>query len=282
MVRQVPMTHRSAVRQRVASADEILLEVGYKTAFGAAALVGTLLVGLATYERWGGLLPPQQPLAPSDIPSDLTYTADAATAGSAGAEAALYSMTPHAPEALVFAASMVEPVAETIPASGLPASIDSNADLYALILQPQLSDISSVRFVGAPLNLDAPRSATNDTGAFVPRRRTGVQSATLSAALNDMADDLATGWQAPDVRDLSLFIASDDKALAWSFTEASPNFGGVTYQEDRVDIGSMAAGVSLGLQDMQLSLAYVEREDAAVWGYRQEEEYAGVILTLTR
>lgn len=274
------MTHRSAVRQRVASADEILLEVGYKTAFGAAALVGTLLVGLATYERWGGLLPPQQPLAPSDIPSDLTYTAEAAE--SAGAEAALFSMTPHAPEALVFAASMVEPVAETIPASGLPASIDSNADLYALIHQPQLSDVSSVRFVGAPFNLEAPRPATNDTGAFAPRRRTGVQSATLSAALNDMADDLATGWQEPDVRDLSLFIASDDKALAWSFTEASPNYGGVTYQEDRVDIGSMAAGVSLGLQDMQLSLAYVEREDAAVWGYRQEEEYAGVILTLTR
>lgn len=135
-------------------------------------------------------------------------------------------------------------------------------------------------FTRLSLDLAPPRILAGGLGGWnsytlqAPRVRT--------SAWRSRAEGFVPDWQTPIVRDLSLFVANDDEALSWSFSRASPNYGRVSYQEERVELGKLAAGLALAVDDMQLALAYVEREQPSMLGYTAREDYAGLIWTFRR
>jgi hypothetical protein len=78
-----------------------------------------------------------------------------------------------------------------------------------------------------------------------------------------------------------VFAASDDEALTWQ-PGAENRFA---FQQDRVEIGDMQAGVTYERGPMQASLAYVEREVSATVGrttFNNDENFAGFTLTMRR
>lgn len=102
------------------------------------------------------------------------------------------------------------------------------------------------------------------------------------SALEGVAEDLAPDWRAPLQRDVSLFVATDDEALSWSFSQSSPNFGRLVYQEDRVDFGRFSAGVAVQQADASLAVAYLEEDAPSRFGVDTSERYVGVLMTYRR
>ena len=113
-------------------------------------------------------------------------------------------------------------------------------------------------------------------GQHVVARSGGVKSALRSAA-----SGLVDNWSAPEGSDheVSLFVSTDDEALSWSLSHGSRNYGGVTYQKDRVDIGNAAAGLAVSIGDAQVAAAYVQRDVGSNFG-GHSQDYGGIILTL--
>jgi hypothetical protein len=139
---------------------------------------------------------------------------------------------------------------------------------------------SSVVYMPPQIDIRRPRYGDAETVLAVAARRAPIENDGLRRAADALLQDIATTWQTPDMRDISLFVASGDEAISWSFTEASPNHGGVAYQEARVEVGETAAGIAVSMDSAQVALAHVQTQDVSFWGQRQEEDYSGVILTM--
>ncbi|MGD9967742.1 MAG: hypothetical protein AB7T59_14570 [Hyphomonadaceae bacterium] len=84
-----------------------------------------------------------------------------------------------------------------------------------------------------------------------------------------------------------LFVASDNEALTWQPSQRS-EFGGRGSSfslQDQVEVGDMSVGVTYENNGVQASLAYVEREESVTvgsQGFKQDESFAGVTLTMRR
>jgi hypothetical protein len=83
------------------------------------------------------------------------------------------------------------------------------------------------------------------------------------------------------------FAASEDEALVWR-PGARNEFGGSGSSfalQDQVEIGDMQVGVTYERYGIQASLAYVERQisvRSGSQGFKQDENFAGVTLTMRR
>lgn len=140
----------------------------------------------------------------------------------------------------------------------------------------------------APVELAPPVRMGLDLSQRHARWRNGgpVRAAAPSPSGGRSLDAMAKGWvpdwRAPSTGDLSLFVAADDEALTWALSSDSPNSGRVTYQDDRVEVGELSAGVAISLADSQIALAYLERDAPTQFGYATRENMAGVVWTLRR
>ena len=112
-------------------------------------------------------------------------------------------------------------------------------------------------------------------------QRHAAWSTGIKTALRSSASGLADNWNAPQGgdHDVSFFVSSNRKALNWSLSHASRNYGGVTYQKNRVNIGDSAAGLAVAIGDAQVAVAYVQRDVGSNFG-SHSQDYGGVILTL--
>lgn len=84
-----------------------------------------------------------------------------------------------------------------------------------------------------------------------------------------------------------VFVASDNEALTWQPGQRS-EFGGRGSSfslQDTVEVGDMSVGVTYENNGVAASLAYVEREESVTVGsegFKQDESFAGVTLTMRR
>lgn len=146
--------------------------------------------------------------------------------------------------------------------------------------QPSLTDLAH-----APLSLSLAGSAPSWRVLRDSDLRHAAHppsSSNAGADLERFAKSLAADWRAPPVRDLSLFVATDDEGLSWSFTKTSPNFGRLVYQEERVDFGRFSAGVAMQQADASFALAYLEEDGPSKFGVDTGEDYVGVVMTYRR
>lgn len=85
-----------------------------------------------------------------------------------------------------------------------------------------------------------------------------------------------------------LFVADEDEALTWSPGQRTANGRsgrGLALQEDRVEVGDSAMGVTYERNGIQASLAYVERSIATEVGtqtFSQDESFTGLTVTMRR
>jgi|CXWL01.1.fsa_nt_gi hypothetical protein len=251
---------RASARVAQATHDDIVLEAGVRAAFGAATLVGALLVGLEWRDGIfsGGLDTgaPEKNIATPDLaPSINAETATIQSISMPRLQASALS----APRARLNIPQTITPAVEI----GEDALAVHGATYVA-----QTPNLPRARFNGEPSEI-----------VFAGRGAV-IREATLRQSAAQMLEDFAITWQPPNVRDVSLFVASGDESVSWSFTDASPNQGGVAYQDGRVEVGTASAGIALSLDSTQVALAHVQTQDVSFWGQRQEEDYSGVILTL--
>ncbi len=231
---------------------EAAVQTELRAAIATASLIGVFSLVLPQSDHALAASPPADPVADGAAAADTILPASAPA--SEASEAAPLS----AP-----AVEVAPNVAVAAPEAA-PAPAEEAFSRLSLDLQPP-------RFLAGQLG------ASNGFALHAP-----TQPRTRLSRLRSRAATIVPDWQAPVVRDLSLFVANDDEALSWSFSESSPNYGRVSYQEDRVEIGKLAAGVSVALDDMQLALAYVSREEPSQLGYTAHEDYAGLIWTFRR
>jgi hypothetical protein len=247
----------------------VALEAGQHAAFGAAALVGILAVGASFYNS---TTPPAADVQPAPLP--VYSEAPAANADVLSTEEAVFE-----PEAEAWGMTAT-PVVFNVPANML-RPIEAAPLTLAPTIDPGVA--SAVAFRDDALRLSQPilfsrpdEEATLDSGgrAHAPER--------MSERLEDMAADLTYETPELDSRDIAVFVAADDEAVSWSLNASSPNYGNVAYEEDRVEVGDLSAGVALTTDDVRIAAAYVERDlDMRLGrGFEDHDQrYAGVIVT---
>jgi hypothetical protein len=251
---------RDTATTQIRTGADAVLQSGLRAVVTTASLVGAFSLCMPAVDRLFAAPPsldgPQiDEAAPTTADAVLSEVSDAADAASATPQVATHIA--FAPNAVAVNATTETPVESAPP-------IPAEAAFTRLSL-----DLSASRFTA-----DGHGGANGFALHAPPRAR--------ASAWRSRAEAFVPDWQTPVVRDLSLFVANDDEALSWSFSRASPNYGRVSYQEERVEIGKLAAGVSIALDDMQLALAYVEREQPSQLGYTAHEDYAGLIWTFRR
>jgi len=80
-----------------------------------------------------------------------------------------------------------------------------------------------------------------------------------------------------------VFVASDNEALTWQ--PGARNGPGGLAMQDQVQVGDMAAGVTIERNGVQASVAYVERSEqtrVGVQTYSQDQSFTGVTVTMPR
>lgn len=205
--------------------------------------------------------------------------------------------------AVAFGASVLQPPAAE-PVATTPPRIDATVTAEApvetavaaapvdqLVFTPlgAAEDAALLTMTLDELSLASPADAVPRTALDLSHRRAGIRRGGPARAyapqddnrLEALAEDLAPDWRAPTSGDVSLFVAGDDEAVGWALTKRAGQ-ARVTYQEDRVEVGELSAGVAMTLSDSQLALAYVERDAPAQFGYAPRENMAGVVWTLRR
>ena len=240
---------RAKAPDRTGSTADLNLRPGLRAVVTTASLVGAFSLCLTAADTTFAA-----PLRPADAPESL---------GAASSCDISSSATPQTTQRVEVQPNTVAPATE------------------AVVETPPIP--AEEAFTRLSLDLSAPRVLAGQLGAsggFALHAPS--QPHTRISRWRSRAEAFVPDWQTPVVRDLSLFVANDDEALSWSFSHASPNYGRVSYQEDRVEIGKLAAGVSVALDDMQLALAYVAREEPSQLGYTAHEDYAGLIWTFRR
>jgi hypothetical protein len=176
--------------------------------------------------------------------------------------------------------------------SAIDLTVHEDRSARFAILQPfsQQQDAPSPRAVelelsangdvtGMPLDFSIAQRASfgSDSHGDINRHSRGAE-VRVGRALGEPRGELSSASQSR----IYVFAASDDEALTWQPGAESQRFG---YQQDRVEIGDMQAGVTYERGTMQASIAYVEREISATVGQTSmsnEENFAGVTLTMRR
>lgn len=130
---------------------------------------------------------------------------------------------------------------------------------------------------GMPVDVSiAQRAAFGSTEeGDINRRRTGAEIRV--GALGDPS----TGMSGSRSR-IYMFAASDNEAVTWQPGSVTQ---GYAYQDDRVEIGDVQAGVTYERGPIQASIAYVEREVNYTSGQQSvsnDENFAGFTLTMRR
>lgn len=251
---------------------EAAYRAGQKAAFGAAAVVATVAVGSSAFEQFGTpLIAPEPLLTPnSDDTSGVEFNDALLTV----AQPSVDDVLPHMGGPL----ESVEP-ASYDPGDDLPIVTDP---LRLLVTDGVDGDdgVTSIAFVDDVLKLD-------QREPYVETQAGPVEIPLEPGALEALADTLGADYQAADIstRDISLFLAADDEAISWSLTQASPNYGQVAYEDERVDVGNLAVGVALNLENARIAAAYVEREvdtrmNARFGEASREQNFVGAIVTL--
>lgn len=273
--------------------DDALLAAGQNAAFGAAAVVGLIVLGAPAVDAW-------RSAGPAWSGGDHERSGLADFAGSTEAP------TPP-PNGLFVAATHESTVAAPRAAHArVPAPTRASSphplSTHAPIATPETGAVLSLsspdppapapngerRWLPVsplPLQINLAFSTTTDTGTVgtsSPPAMTAPRPEPARARLETMADSLVTDWSRPALRDVSVFVSADDEALSWSLSRASPNYNRLTYREDRVDIGEFAAGVSLGRGETDLALAVVEKEQGSNLGHSVDARYVGLIWTHRR
>ncbi|MBT9445597.1 MAG: hypothetical protein IV086_07870 [Hyphomonadaceae bacterium] len=272
-----------------------LFEAGWRAALATASAVGAIALAAQwpALRAYPGSGPDLSPEAASHAPLSLLPLSTGTTLPLDGDEVAAADTRVARPAPLVSARALAVPPAsapgiEPAPMAQVavapnqesdPSPSDAIVQLRAPMGPP---DVSRVPLT---LNLSSPRgdgrreraAGASHLAGFVALRAPASQN-----ALRSRAEAWVPDWRAPAGRDLALFVAADDEALSWSFSDSSPNQGRLAYQSDRVEVGQMSAGVSLAVRDMQLALAYVSREEPSQLGYTAREDYAGMVWTFKR
>ncbi|MGE0594994.1 MAG: hypothetical protein AB7P07_01405 [Hyphomonadaceae bacterium] len=162
----------------------------------------------------------------------------------------------------------------------------TNLSAYAPAGEGEASDQRAVelelgadRFAsGLPVDVSIAHRTSfgSDAEGDINRRGTGAE-----VRIGRSLGDPSTGMSGGNSR-VYVFAASDDEAVTWTPGAVTR---GYAYQEDRVEIGDIQAGVTYERGPMQASLAYVEREISHHYGQNsvsQDEAFAGVTLTMRR
>ncbi|KAF0181828.1 MAG: hypothetical protein FD124_1622 [Alphaproteobacteria bacterium] len=287
---------RTAALERSAAAR---LEAGWRCALGAATAAGAITVGAQWHQLWA--YPSQradlalESAAPAPVAAPSTDGAHVLHAGDIAAAAPPVVR----PMSLVSAHALATPAAPQTRANAAPQliahvevrpnhdAVPSPADPLEALRAPQGPLLGPLAMSRAPLTLDLSTSRNDGrreraSGASHLAGFVALRAPVTQNALRARAEAWVPDWRAPAQRDLALFVAADDEALSWSFSDSSPNQGRLAYQGDRVEVGEMSAGVSLAVRDMQLALAYVSREEPSQLGYTAREDYAGMVWTYKR
>lgn len=266
---------RATVRVAVRT-DTTALDAGVWASFGTAAFVGVLAVGLKAGE---GSASAPAAVAPEPTPAPATAT---------------YAHVLDIPLAEVEEPALAQPVAyrpstarptafpslPQRPVSEEPLTYSDPLAQYFAEPEAELIVASSVLYAPSQIDIQRPRFGDGETVLAVTSRRAPMDQGGVRGAAEALLQDVAITWQPPETRDISLFVASGDEAISWSFSEESPNHGAVAYDERRVEIGEASAGIALSMDSAQVALAHVQTQDVSFWGQRQEEDYSGVILTM--
>lgn len=140
--------------------------------------------------------------------------------------------------------------------------------------------------VGVPLDVAFSQRASfgfNEDGD-VARRGRGAELR-LGQRLNIRAEDRTPSSEPT----WYIFAAQDDEAVTWrpnTRTAFGQTYGGgFGYQEDRVEIGDMQAGVTYERYGVQASLSYIERKVSTRVGrqsFSQDQNFAAVTVTMRR
>ncbi|MDX2275946.1 MAG: hypothetical protein NW206_10910 [Hyphomonadaceae bacterium] len=242
------------------------LEAGQHAAFGAAAVVGVLAVGASLYDRLAG---PHSaaPLAEAPNYADAASTEDLELTATPEAPAT------HAPE---LTAETATPVVFNVSAHMLEP-----LPLIAPAFDAGLASDVAFQEEALRLNQTSPFSRSEDEAVIQTDARVHAPQS-VSARLNAMAGELSYHEPLEGSRDVALFVAGDDEAVSWALNGSSPNYGAVAYEEGRVDVGNLSAGVALTTDDVRVAAAYVERDMDMRLGRgfeNRDQHYAGVIVT---
>lgn len=264
-------TARAALRT-----DTTALDAGVWASFGTAAFVGVLAVGLKAGEGFASAPAAVAP-EPTPTPTSATYAREldiplAEVEEPARAQPIAYR--PSAAQPNAFPSAPQQPVREE------PLTYSDPLAQYYAEPEAELIVASSVVYAPPHIDIRRPRYGDGETVLAVASRRAPIDQGGVRAAAEAILQDVAMTWQTPETRDISLFVASGDEAISWSFSEESPNHGAVAYDERRVEIGEASAGIALSMDSAQVALAHVQTQDVSLWGQRQEEDYSGVILTM--
>jgi hypothetical protein len=244
------------------------LEAGQNAAFSAAALVGVLALGASLYNGMAPTqseAPPVAPPASGDVSAadiDLAIIEDAVFVPETDWDVSATPVVFNVP------ASMLQPLAPLAPAP-MPA-VDP-----AIASEVSFRD-DALRLTLPNLFARAEQEPTLDSGARAHA------PASMSDRLDEMAADLTYEAPKADSHDVAVFVAADDEAVSWTLNQSSPNYGNVAYEEDRVEVGDLSAGVALTTDDMRIAAAYVERDMDMRLGRgfeNHDQRYAGVIVT---
>ncbi|MGE0596666.1 MAG: hypothetical protein AB7P07_09870 [Hyphomonadaceae bacterium] len=249
-----------------AARREAALEAGQKVAFGGAALAALFVAGGYTWERLQPLPQLQpEPISPerdtivAAIPEDMLAAGPPPQAAVGG---------PYLSDELEAVEPASMPLDLPIATAPPPLHLAENAG------------VAPVSYMDDVLTIDTsvPQSEIAEVAIAPPPDESGMLAALTGMSVEYVAPE-------PQVRDVSLFIAADDEAISWSLTGASPNYGAVAYEGDGVEVGNLAVGVALNLQDVRLAAAYVEREvdtrlNANFGEASREQEFVGAIVTV--
>lgn len=248
--------------------DALLSDAGFRAAASMAATAGVLLaLGSAVEQlRSFGPAPPLAEQLPTSTGPVATHQAEPAF-GTAALEIGR-DLSPLAQSQASAAAWSEAPDAPPVKATPAVLVIETPAAVETAPEQP-------ISFVDNTLNLELGDVSYGyeplQPSAHDWTARPNLADRLERTALRLLPERVPTSYGA---RELSLFVASDDEALSWSMSRASPNHGGLAYERDGIDVGDLSAGVALSTADMDVALAYVDP------GSHADEDYAGILVTL--
>lgn len=286
MTNTVRAARSQAISRGVALTD--LFDSGWRAALAVASAVGAIAVAAKVVETAAQQSPyaapeaalvPQEWRASADINDAMAgrhpsparaVPASGVSAVNVGAPPATGNLT-----SLPFVG-----VAPAEPSRPPPANAMTSDHADASPIGPRWMGPASP--AATSFDLSVRRPIGRRAGPLYAAPRVAPRAPPAGNALETRVQGWVPDWRAPAQRDISLFVAADDEAVSWSLSDSSPNHGRLAYQGERVEVGDMSAGVSMAVEDMQVSLAYVSRDAPSALGYSEREDYAGLVWTYRR
>jgi hypothetical protein len=137
------------------------------------------------------------------------------------------------------------------------------------------------RETGLGLDVSVAPRATFEARSNGGRLRSSGAEVRLGRGLAGLVDTFETPtWDNPA---WYFFAATDGQAVTWTPDMAPAPVGadGLRFQEDRVTVGDLQAGVSIEANGMQASLSYVQRE-VSNGRWNANEDFVGATVTWRR